>query len=187
MSQNNHRSPQYLLHQLHSRNYVPIPLVSSLNDSGQQVISTICGFPENWCDGQISTWLGNHDYIPFSRTEIANQDSTDSDDVNYKLTTNYNPVSHVWDRDDIIWINLPLHCFDLGIMRQIGMQLLSPSFDFGDESDWLEYLSHGGSDRLAIGIKRYNENTNIAIRPQINENNENLEDSLGPGWGRTSN
>jgi len=72
------------------------------------------------------------------------------------------------------------------------MQLLSPTFDFGDEADWLEYLSRGGPDRIAIGIKRYSENENIEICPQINENHdenldENLEDTLGPGWGSTAN
>ena len=185
MSQNDRRTP--LFGQLLSRNYVPIPLISSLNEPGVKVVSNIGGFPENWCDGQIATWLGTHDYIPFSRTEVANQNTNESD-LNYKLITNYNPVANVWDRDDIIWINLPLHCFDFGIMRQIGMQLLSPTFDFGDESDWLEYLSRGGPDRIAIGIKRYSENDNIEICPQINENHdENLEDTLGPGWGSTAN
>lgn len=146
---------------LNTQHYIRIPLVDSIQELGINMIKRECGFPGDWSNIDIGTWLSEYDYIPFTRTRMQRQDPDGV--IGHYISTNYHADANRWqiDNDDIVWFNLPIQAFDVNVINQIAILLVDPNFQMSDYSAWTRYLLLGGPDRIRIGVRRYNPNIHL--------------------------
>ena len=140
---------------LNVNQFVRMPPASFLSGDGIETVKRECGFPEDWSYIDVGTWLGDYDYIPFSRRRIPREDQLRV--ILYYITTHYDNMDA---QPDIVWLNLPVHAFHSEMLTEISRLLVGLDFNITDRSHWIRYLLLGAPDRIRIGVRRYNENNN---------------------------
>ena len=155
-----HNMAQQLAEQrLNVNQYIRVPLSSTLNDNGINLIKRTCGFPDDWSYVDIGAWLSQFDYVPFSRMQmpVNNQD----ENIRHYISTNYDVEAGFWQGVDIVWLHIPIEAFDVEMMSEIAHLLVGPDFQLRDYDQWMRYILLGGPDRVRIGVRRYNPNINL--------------------------
>ena len=166
---------QLVEERLNAQQYIPITLSANLVADGLDLIKRECGFPPHWSHVDIGVWLGQYDYIPFTRRQMPrNEPNIDDVNIPYYISTNYNTGSNFWNEVDIIWIHMPIIAFDSQLMFELGKLCVNNNFDIQNYHHWIRYMLLGGQDRIRIGVRRYNPNIHIN---QMFEN-LNLDDNL---------
>lgn len=164
---------QLVYERLNAQQYIRIPLTSSLEPQGLNLIKRECGFPDDWTYIDISVWLADYDYIPIARRQIPRNNGNNDLNIIHYISTNYNAQGNFWNQADIIWINMPLVAFDPRCTTTIGQLIVGEHFNIQNYEHWVRYLLLGGPDRIRIGVRRYDPNI------QINQmfENMNVEDN----------
>lgn len=143
---------------LNIQQYIRIPLSSTLNNNGINLIKRTCGFPDDWSYIDIGAWLSLYDYVPFARMQmpVNNQDEY----IHHYISTNYDADQNLWQGNDIVWIHIPIEAFDPEMMSEVARLLVGHDFELRDYEQWMRYILLGGPDRVRIGVRRYNHNLN---------------------------
>ena len=159
-----------LAERFNAQQHIRIPLTSSLDPQGLNLIKRECGFPDDWTYIDISVWLANYDYIPITRRQMPRNDiNNDALNIGHYIGTNYNVRENFWNQADIIWLNMPLVAFDPRCTLRIGQLIVGEDFNIQNYEHWVRYLLLGGPDRIRIGVRRYDPNI------QINQMFENMD------------
>lgn len=124
------------------------PLIGVLNPETVQWLKREAGFPNEWSEIQVSSWLGG----VFDRmTFRVNQDDR------YIVPTMYLETSYEdYNNLEYYSVMIPIYGFNFEYMRYLHYSMLN--IDINSMEEWLNYLNRGGRDRFMVRIRRYQDN-----------------------------